>query len=75
MVDSCILNGLFACSRIRYSHVAEPVADNLSVSSEMKRLQGVPKLVSAIELKRRCRNDLWLKVLVNILYDLPDSGL
>ena len=47
-------NGLFACSRIRYSQVAEPVANvSTSTSGEMKMLQDAPKLVSAIELKRR----------------------
>jgi hypothetical protein len=33
----------------------------------MERLNDVPKLVSAIELKRRWKNDLWLNVLVSIV--------
>ena len=46
-----------------------------SILGEMKKRQNAPKLVSAMELKRRWRNDLWLKVLVNIVKDLPESGL
>ena len=33
MVDSCMRNGLLACSCIRYSHVAEPIVVNFNVSS------------------------------------------
>jgi hypothetical protein len=47
----------------------------MSVPTKMKVFRDLPKLVSAIELKRRCKNDLWEKVLVNIVYDLPESGL
>jgi hypothetical protein len=45
-----------------------------SVPTRVKVFKDVPKLVSAIELKRRWKNDLWLKVLVNIVKDLPESG-
>ena len=47
-------NGLFACSRVRYSHVAEPIVYNLRVSSKGdEEAPDIPKLASAIELKRK----------------------